>query len=87
MISSTMNYKLNKHLVFNRFGRNFLSIRRYFSLAIGVMAASSIGTALLFSFIGNRPLLVKIFVDVALFSFSYVAQRDWVFVNKELEEK
>ena len=86
IISVSFNYLINKKLVFKKPGIDNSTIQQYFMLVIGIMLASSVGSALLFSLIGSRPLLVKIFIDLNLFVFSFWAQREWVFVNKEFVE-
>jgi len=78
LVSSQVNYHLNKHTVFsNRGGKN--AMVKYYALAvvqglIGAGLVQAIPTVLPVS-----PAIVKIPVDLALFAISYVIQRDYVF--------
>ncbi len=78
LVSSQVNYHLNKHTVFsNRGGKN--AMIKYYALAlvqglIGAGLVQAIPTVLPVS-----PAIVKIPVDLALFAISYVIQRDYVF--------
>lgn len=78
LVSSQVNYHLNKHTVFSgRGGRH--SMVKYYALAV-VQAA--IGAALVQYLPTVLPIsaaVIKIPVDIVLFAVSYVIQRDYVF--------
>lgn len=78
VVSSQVNYHLNKHTVFSGRGGKH-SMLKYYVLAV-VQAA--IGAGLVQFLPTVLPLsaaIVKIPVDIVLFSISYIIQRDFVF--------
>lgn len=78
LVSSQVNYHLNKHTVFsNRGGKN--AMFKYYALAL---VQGLIGAGLVQAIPAAIPVsaaIVKIPVDLALFAISYVIQRDYVF--------
>lgn len=78
LVSSQVNYHLNKHTVFSgRGGRH--SMVKYYALALVQGAIGAIALKLLCAVLPVSALLVKIPVDLLLFVFSYLIQRDFVF--------
>lgn len=78
VVSSQVNYHLNKHTVFSGRGGKY-SMVKYYALAL-VQGAIGAGALQLLSGVLPLPaILVKIPVDVLLFIFSYFIQRDFVF--------
>lgn len=76
VISSYVNYSINRHIVFGAGKKD--SILRYYILVICVMAVGSLTTELLTS-VGINSIIAKILIDVPLFVFNYFAQRKYVF--------
>lgn len=78
LVSSQVNYNLNKHTVFGgRGGKN--SMVKYYALAV---VQGAVGAGLVQVLPGVIPLsaaVIKIPVDIVLFMISYVIQRDFVF--------
>ncbi|MDO5378377.1 MAG: bifunctional glycosyltransferase family 2/GtrA family protein [Clostridia bacterium] len=78
LVSSQINYHLNKHTVFsNRGGKN--AMFKYYALAV---VQGLIGAGLVQAIPAALPVsaaIVKIPVDLVLFAISYVIQRDYVF--------
>lgn len=78
LVSSQVNYHLNKHTVFSgRGGRH--SMAKYYALAV---VQGAIGAGLVQVLPGVIPLsaaVIKIPVDLVLFAISFVIQRDYVF--------
>ena len=83
VISSLLNYTLNRRVVFKSANRT--SLIRYFILAACQVAVSSLCVKFLSMLLGaHAPALqtaIKVVIDVALFFISYRIQRAWVFKN------
>ncbi len=76
IISSYINYSINRHIVFG--GGKKDSILRYYILAVCVMAVGSLTTELLTG-IGINSIIAKIMIDVPLFLINFWIQRKYVF--------
>jgi dolichol-phosphate mannosyltransferase len=82
VVSASVNYLLNRFLVFNSKSRKRVSAVKYVALALPIMALSYLGTAVLswlFDMHGILITAIKIFVDLVLFVLSYKFQKLWVF--------
>ncbi len=78
IVSSQVNYNLNKHTVFSGRGGRY-SMVKYYALAV---VQGVIGAGLVQWLPGVIPIpaaVIKIPVDIALFCISYFIQRDFVF--------
>ncbi len=78
VVSSQVNYRLNKHTVFSGRGGKH-SMAKYYALAV---VQGALGAALVQFLPTVMPLsagIIKIPVDIVLFCISYVIQRDYVF--------
>lgn len=78
VVSSQVNYRLNKHTVFSERGGRY-SMVKYYALAV---VQGALGAALVQFLPTVVPLsagIIKIPVDITLFCISYVIQRDYVF--------
>lgn len=78
LVSSQVNYHLNKHTVFSGRGGKH-SMVKYYALAV---AQGALGAALVQVLPGILPIsaaIIKIPVDLVLFALSYFIQRDYVF--------
>ena len=78
LVSSQVNYHLNKHTVFSgRGGKN--SMVKYYVLAVVQGAIGAGLVQLLPAVLPVSPKIIKIPVDLVLFALSYIIQRDYVF--------
>jgi len=78
VISSQVNYRMNKNIVFGKGGGRY-SMAKYYALCI---VQGALSTALVWWLPTVLPVsagFVKIPVDIVLFVFSYMIQRDYVF--------
>lgn len=78
LVSSQVNYHLNKHTVFSGRGTKY-SMAKYYVLAV---VQGAIGAGLVQFLPGVVPIsagIIKIPVDLVLFALSYIIQRDYVF--------
>lgn len=84
IISSMINYLLNKNVVFDCDNNNKLLILKYYSLCVIQMCASSIFTTLLFKTNIFNEVISKTIVDLILFFISFNVQKKYIFkkVNK-----
>lgn len=81
VLSATYNYLVNYKLVFRSTVRQHTSLVRYFILAIVQMTVSAVAVFAIVSILpkGIAEVFVKIPVDVVLFFFSFVIQREFVY--------
>ena len=84
VISSAVNYILNKEVVFHSHSSTAKSLLKYYALAIPVMLISAFGVkglCLLLSVPANSfaVTLIKIIVDFILFIINYNLQKKWIF--------
>ncbi len=84
VISSAVNFTLNKKIVFNSKGHLTKALIKYYALAIPVMLISAFGVksiCLLFAIPDNSftVTLTKIVVDFILFILNYNLQKKWIF--------
>ena len=78
LVSSQVNYHLNKHTVFSgRGGRH--SMAKYYALAVVQGAIGAGLVQLLPTVLPVSAAVIKIPVDIVLFALSYIIQRDYVF--------
>ena len=78
IISSQVNYRMNKNLVFGKKGGRY-SMVKYYALCI---VQGAVSTALVWWLPTVLPVsagFIKIPVDIVLFMLSYMIQRDYVF--------
>ena len=78
VVSSQVNYNLNKHTVFSGRGGKH-SMLKYYALAVVQGAIGAALVQVLPRFIPLPAGVIKIPVDLVLFAISYVIQRDYVF--------
>lgn len=92
LISSLVNYNINKHKVFDYEGeekdKNDHTLLKYYALAIPQMFISAFAVTILTSVSGIADertfltTLIKVCVDVIIFLVNYRVQRVWVFADK-----
>jgi len=78
LVSSQVNYRLNKHTVFGGRGGKY-SMVKYYALCV---VQGAVGAGLVQFLPTVLPIsagVIKIPVDIILFMLSYVIQRDYVF--------
>ena len=80
--SASLNFKLNKELVF-RVQDSKGAAGRYLILCVAVMAASGVLVRLLSSVLGVNSTVVKVAVDFLLFFVNFRVQKAWVFPQKD----
>lgn len=84
VVSSTVNYLLNRHIVFKEKTEKGCAIK-YFALAAAVMLLGMGVMAVTEKFIESKLLLtlVKVAYDTVMYFVNYVIQRDFVFKTKK----
>ena len=82
VISSAINFTINKNRVFHNKSRNPLILFKYALLCIIQMMISAIMVNGLYSLLTFNVSYVKIIVDVCLFIISFQIQKEWVFKRK-----
>jgi glycosyltransferase involved in cell wall biosynthesis len=83
VLSSLINYSINKNAVFKSKGKN--TIVKYYILSVVQMLTSAFGVYILFSLLGTGEVVIKIVVDTLLFLLSFVIQREWVFKSNQVD--
>lgn len=88
VISSVINFLLNKKIVFKSGAPVVKSLSKYYVLAIPVMLISAFGVTGVATLLGIHPdslsvTVIKIIVDTIIFIFNYRIQKLWVFSNKD----
>ncbi len=78
VISATVNFLINKNIVFKAKGNGRRAFVRYALLCIAIMLLSAAGTTLL-SRTGMSSTVAKLITDFILYFASYGVQRAWVF--------
>ena len=83
LISAAFNYSLNRKLVFHHRGRLGRSLSRYALTAVLVLCAD---TCLVYGLtaLGLGALTAKLIAEPTIFIFSYLVQKNFVFVRKEV---
>jgi len=82
IISSFVNYKINRDKVFKESNKN--SIIKYYILCLIQMLISAFAVSFIFNIIGRHSeVLIKIIVDIILFFINFKIQREWVFKKGE----
>lgn len=79
VVSSCVNYYINKRLVFQSDGSVLRTAAGYFSLAACILAANTLLLNLLVRSAGVNEFLAKVLVEIVLFSISWLVQRFIIF--------
>lgn len=85
VVSSVVNFTLNRNLVFGKNGKAGKAFLRYVILCAGIMLLSAGGTWLL-SRTGMSSTVAKLITDTLLYFVSYRAQEMWVFKGENAHE-
>lgn len=81
IVSSLVNYKINKDTVFKSSSRN--SIIKYYILCIIQMMISAGTVSYIFQLLGQQhEVVIKIITDIILFFINFKIQKEWVFKKK-----
>ena len=87
IVSATVNYTINKNLVFKSRGHVKWTALQYFSLAAVIL----VGNTLLLSFLtddaGINKYLAKILTEIVFLSLSWLAQKHLIFRKRNLEKR
>ncbi|MBQ1554490.1 MAG: GtrA family protein, partial [Clostridia bacterium] len=79
VVSCTVNFTINKKIVFRKEGSLGTTAVKYFVLAVAVMLISANAVNWLYGLLHWPELLIKIIVDCTLFVFNYVIQKKLIF--------
>lgn len=82
VVSSFVNYLLNKKAVFKVDGERRASLLRYYTLALAQATIGALLTAELSNLDIFNPAFIKVPVDILLFFVSYDLQKNWVFKKR-----
>ena len=85
MVSSVVNYSLNRKVVFQDHGKVISSVWKYAVLCVVIICVSNMGVWLL-GRIGIAGWVAKILMDCALYFASYRLQQRWVFREEKPHE-
>lgn len=78
-ISASVNYTLNKKIVFKNKESTIKSALKYFLLAIGIMIVNSLILNFLVTYLSINRLIAKIITEVVLFLVSWIIQKNYIF--------
>ena len=84
IISSLINYKINKNIVFKSKEKESKTITGYFGLVVVILILNTLLLSLIVS-IGVNKYLAKIIVEITLSIFSFIVQK--LFVFKEMKNE
>ncbi len=84
IVSGSVNYTLNRKLVFESKAGVGRSLIQYAALACGILALNTMLLWLLASFLGVNRYLAKLLVEAVLFVLSYFVQKRWIFRKKNV---
>lgn len=84
IVSSLVNYLLNKRMVFKDTRRNKMILIKFAFLTITKMFASYAFVFILTDLLGISSAFVKPPVDLLLFFIGFYAQQNWAFLKKQL---
>ncbi len=83
IISSFINFLLNKNAVFQNKGKNKLAIIKYYMLVVFQMFVSAFVVDKLYSILKINATLIKIPVELLLFICNYFIQKILIFKNRD----
>ncbi|MCD7883736.1 MAG: bifunctional glycosyltransferase family 2/GtrA family protein [Lachnospiraceae bacterium] len=82
LVSGTFNYLVNRNVVFQSRAGYAVSAASYFLLCAAGAVVSSILVTALTAVLPVDEILIKMFVDTALFFVNYLVQKTFIFKNK-----
>ena len=87
IISSLINYLLNKNKVFNSKEKVFNTIIKYYGLVIIQMLISAFMVNFIYSKVSINPTIIKIPVEFIIFICNYLIQKVFIFKKVKNENK
>ena len=84
VISSCVNFMLNKKVVFKNKENIYKTAAKYFLLAAVILAVNTVLLKMTVLYLIHNEYIAKIIVECVLFLFSWTAQRSFVFKKKGL---
>jgi len=84
VISASVNFSINKHLVFANKDSAVKTASEYFVLASCILAANTLILSLLVNKLGINKFIAKIFTEITFFTFSWLAQKFLIFRKKKV---
>ncbi len=87
LVSSFVNFNINRKFVFKKGDTAFFQIVKYYLLCIVQMILSYLLTLWLSSTNLSNIVIIKIFADIVLFALSYVVQHSFIFQKEMYHEK
>lgn len=82
IVSSSVNYTLNRHFVFKSEERAAKSAVQYFTLAAGILAGNTVLLSLLVNGLNVNEYAAKIITEISFFTASFFAQKFLIFAKK-----
>lgn len=79
ILSATVNFALNKKVVFRSTGNNAAAALKYAILSLFIMICSAGLVTVLYRLTLVKEIIIKVIVDTCLFGLSFIIQRDIVF--------
>ena len=79
LISASINYKINKRLVFNSHEKNYKTIFQYFSLVLIILLLNTIVLNALVRYIFINKFFAKLLTEVILFFVNWFIQKKYIF--------
>lgn len=83
-VSATVNYTLNRKLVFRSNGSVATSAASYFALAALILIGNTAVLSLLVNTLGIPQMAAKLLTEILFFALSYFVQKNVIFKKKEL---
>lgn len=83
IVSGSVNYTLNRKLVFESRAGVGRSLLQYAALACGILALNTALLWLLVTNLGVNRFIAKILVEAVLFLLSYFVQKRWIFRKRD----
>ncbi len=87
IISSFINYLLNKNKVFNSNEKTINTLIKYYGLVLIQMLVSALLVDNLYKTISINPIYIKIPVELFIFICNYLIQKIFIFKGKNDEDK
>ena len=79
LISSIVNYTINRNVVFRNKSSILKSAFGYFLLAIGILIGNTLVLSLLVNILGISSLAAKLITEIFFFAVSWLVQKLWIF--------
>ena len=86
IVSSVVNFAINKRLVFKHRGKLAKTAVQYFALAAVILAGNTLLLSILTVNVGVNRYAAKIIVEIAFFALSWIAQKFLIFREKSSED-